>query len=187
MRSPSCHVPSKYCTLIVKMGNDMTSKPREKLPARAVENFDMLVDLEVLLSLMCFMLLLNAVHCLIKFSQSQDVFICDFLQAVKVCQSELAYKYIDGATTFNMEDFCEYNEILEQRHVPLPMKWKDLCGKSRISHLYFDFGMSNVYLRCHDKVIGRCLFVIQEEFNRCVDKVERQFIGNVKTQPRSFF
>ena len=64
----------------------------------------MLVDIEVLLSLACLMPLLN-VHCLIKFGQSLDVFICNFLQAVKVCQSELAYKYIDATTAFKKEDF----------------------------------------------------------------------------------
>ena len=68
MRSPFCRVLSKYCTLIVKMGSNMTAKPREKPQAGVVENFDMLVDVEVLLSLMCFMPLLNVVHYLIKFS-----------------------------------------------------------------------------------------------------------------------
>ena len=146
-----------------------------------MENYDILVDVEVLLSLMYFMPLLNAIHCLIKFLQSQDVFICDFLQVVKVCHSELAYKYIDGATAFKREDFSEYHEVLEQRHASLSMKWRNLFGKSGINNLYFDFGTSNVYLSCHDKVTGSCLFVTREEFNRCVDMVERQFLDNVNS------
>ena len=85
MRSPSHRVLSEYKTLVVKMDSDMIPKPGEKPLARAAENFDMLVNVKVSLSLMSFMPLLNVVYCLIKFSHSRDVFICDFLQAVKVC------------------------------------------------------------------------------------------------------
>ena len=176
MRSPIHRVLTEYRTLIVKMDSDMTPKAGEKPPAGAVENFDMLVDVEVLLSLMCLMPLLNVVHCLIKFSQSRIVFMCNFLQAVKVCQSELAYNYIDAATAFKKEDFNDYHEILEQTHAPLSMKWRDMCGKSGINHLYLDFMTSNLYMQCHDKSIGHCLFVFYEELNYCVDNVERKFV-----------
>ena len=165
------------------MGNDMTPKAKEKHLVGAIENFKILVDVEVLLSLMCFMPLFNAIHCLIKFLQSRDVFICDFLQVVKVCQSELAYKYIDIATTFKREDLYDYYEILEQKHDPLPMKCRNLHGKSRISHLYFDFAFSNIYLQCHNKVMGNCLFVTSEEFYYYIDIVETQFACYLTSTP----
>ena len=113
MMSLARRVFTEYCTLIVKIGSDMTPKAGEKHPAGAIDNFDILVDVKVLLSLMCLMPFLNAIHCLIKFSQSRDVFICDFLKVVKVCHTELAYKYIDAATAFKKEDFNDYHEILE--------------------------------------------------------------------------
>ena len=46
----------------------MISKGGKKPPIEASDNFDMLVDVEILLSLMCLMPLLNAIYCLIEFS-----------------------------------------------------------------------------------------------------------------------
>ena len=54
----------------MKMSLDMMPKGGQKLFTRPSNNFDMLVDLEVFFSLTWLMPLLNAIHCLIKFSQS---------------------------------------------------------------------------------------------------------------------
>lgn len=177
MRSPARRALEEYKTLVVKMGMDMTPSPgdKEKCPAAATENFDSLVDIELLLSLACFQHLLTIVHCLIKFAQTRDVYICDFLQSVKCVQEELTRKYIDPATSFNCEDFKEYISLIELKHPSLCMKWKKLDGLSGISHLYFDFGDRYIYLRCHDKITRKCLFVTMEDFNRCIDNVQRQF------------
>jgi hypothetical protein len=86
MRSPAMRVLSEYKTLIVKMGLDMTPTPNHRVPVGAEANFNYLVDLEVLLSLCCIMPLLDAVNWLIKLSQARDIFICDFMEALKLCQ-----------------------------------------------------------------------------------------------------
>ena len=67
------------------------------------------------------------------------------------------------------------------------MKWRDLPGKSRISHLYLDFGTSNLYMQCHNKSTRNYLFVTREEFNCCVDTVERQFAGMFVSKLIEFF
>jgi hypothetical protein len=76
---------SEYKTLIVKMVLDMTPALSYRVPARTEANFDYLVDIEMLLFLSCVMPLLNDVHQLIKLSQSRNIFICDFLEALKLC------------------------------------------------------------------------------------------------------
>jgi hypothetical protein len=40
-----------------------------------------------------------------KFSQSKDVYIYDFLATLKVCQSQLATYFVDPATQFCKELF----------------------------------------------------------------------------------
>jgi hypothetical protein len=65
----------------------------------------------VLLSLACFIPLLDAVYYLIKLSQARDIFICDFMQAITVCQEELARKFIDGDTAFSKSDFQRYGDL----------------------------------------------------------------------------
>jgi hypothetical protein len=101
MRSPAIRVPSEYKTLIVKMGLDMIPAPNRKVLTGAEANFDYLMDLEVFLSFCCIIPLLNDVHQLIKLFQVRDVFICDFLEALKLCQQDLVQKYIDPVSTFN--------------------------------------------------------------------------------------
>ena len=60
------------------------------------DNFHLLANIEVLLSLSCFIPLLDVVYSLMKFSQEINIFICDFMQGVKVCQGELARRFIDA-------------------------------------------------------------------------------------------
>ncbi len=124
MRSPAMRVLDEYKTLIMKMGLDMTpsgEKQKQKVTSIAADNFDTLVDLEVLLSLSVIQPLLSCVHVLMKFSQARDVFICDFIASVKVCQQELVSKYIDPVTSWSQKDFKQYHELLELKHDPIPM------------------------------------------------------------------
>jgi hypothetical protein len=46
-------------------------------------NYDLLVDISIPIALACFLPLLETVHCLVKFSQEHDIFICDYLATVK--------------------------------------------------------------------------------------------------------
>jgi hypothetical protein len=75
MRSPTMRVLAEYWTFIVKMEQDMMPMPNQKTPTSTVENFNFLIDLEVLLSLSYIQPFLSSMHSLIKFSQAQEVFI----------------------------------------------------------------------------------------------------------------
>lgn len=162
---------------MVKMGLDMTPILGHKTPAGAVENFNMLADIEVLLSLSVFIPLVNAVHCLIKLSQGRDIFICDFLSAVKLCQAELARMFVDPETCFSKEDFPVFSDLVDLSSRDIPMEWAPLPGDSGISHLFFNFEFTRGFARCHDKQNGNHIFVTQEEYNRVQDNVQRQFSG----------
>ena len=169
---------NEYKTLLVKMGLDMPRPgQRGKSVAAAAENFDCLADIELLLSLACFIPMLNAVHCLIKLSQARDIFICDFLQAIKLCQNELGRMFVDRDSAYNTVEFSRYIELVQVRSADIPMEWRPLEGDSGISHLVFNCGITVVYARCHDRQTGSKMFVTQEEYNRVQDNVERQFSG----------
>jgi len=85
MKSLVLRVMNKYKTLMVKMGLDISLSIGQKSNIGVAGNFDFLVDVEVLLSLACFIPIFHAVHCLIKLTQAHDIFICDFMQAIKIC------------------------------------------------------------------------------------------------------
>lgn len=67
MRSPAQRIMDEYKTLLVKMGVDMVVGGQRGNLAAATY-FDYLSDTEVLLSLTCFIPMLNVVYCLIKLS-----------------------------------------------------------------------------------------------------------------------
>jgi hypothetical protein len=54
----------------------------------ANENLNILCDLERIMGLLTILPLSDYVHSLIKFAQSHDVFVGDFINAVKMCELE---------------------------------------------------------------------------------------------------
>ena len=177
MRSPAQRILGEYKTLLVKMGLNMSPSAGHKGSARAAANFDALSDVQTLLSLACFIPMLNDVHCLIKLSQARDIFICDFMQSIKVCQNELAHMFIDLETAYGTVEFSRYKELVNVNSADIPLRWRDLDGDSGISHLVFDLGVATVWARCKDPQTDNQIFVSREDYNRVQDTVERQFCG----------
>jgi hypothetical protein len=55
----------------------------------AKDNFDMLVDLEVMLAFHCLLPMLEMVNKVIKWAQDRNIYVVDFIQGVKHCTSLL--------------------------------------------------------------------------------------------------
>lgn len=72
------HVLAKYKPLVLKI---CVGYP---LIEQACENFDMLTNIETMLTLMCITPLVESIYSLITFAQSQFGFICDYVAIVKV-------------------------------------------------------------------------------------------------------
>jgi hypothetical protein len=81
----------EYKTLIVKMCEDAAIKEPALTPKQVASresakyNCDLLCDIGTLLALPCVLPLLECVNDLMKFAQSRDVFISDYVAAVKIC------------------------------------------------------------------------------------------------------
>jgi hypothetical protein len=67
-------VMAKYKTLLMKMAINMDAN------SQATTNFELVVDLDMLLSLLCILMLLEFVHSLIKFFQRNDLFFWQFCE-----------------------------------------------------------------------------------------------------------
>jgi hypothetical protein len=78
-------VITKNKTLLMKMAINMYAN------SQATTKFEHLVDLDMLLSLFYILPFLEFVHNLLKFSQYNDIFLCNFVSAVKICQAQLYY------------------------------------------------------------------------------------------------
>jgi len=161
---------SSYTTLLVKMGMDARVSPKSTVVATG--NFDFLVDVDVLLSLALFIPMLNKVHCLIKLTQAHDIFVCDFMQSIKVCQNELARMFIVPSTAYYTVEFAQYNKIVQLKSADIPLLWRPLEGDNSLCHLVFNLNINTIFARCKDRFIGVKIFVTQEEFNRYQDTAE---------------
>jgi hypothetical protein len=82
--------------------------PKSKL---AWENLDLLCDLKLVLDLPCILPTLEMVHTLIKYVQRRDVFICEFIDAMKSNEAELQQFHVDifrknDNSTFQRVHYC---------------------------------------------------------------------------------
>ncbi len=70
-------------------------------------NFDLLNNLDILLLLSCILHLLETMHNLISFWQAQDIFNCDFINAIKNFKHSCT-PCVDPTTKFGSYMFHEY-------------------------------------------------------------------------------
>jgi hypothetical protein len=83
MLIPLKHVSGRYKSLIVKMH---INAPKSELVR---ESLDLWCDFERILALPCILPMLEVVHTLIKYAQRQDVFICEFIDAMKLTKAKI--------------------------------------------------------------------------------------------------
>jgi hypothetical protein len=101
----------EYRTLIVKMCKDDVLKEHALTPKQAAsresakQNCDFLSDVGTLLALPCVLPMLECVNNLMKFTQSRDVFISDYVATVKICQADLYMMYVESQTSFQNQHF----------------------------------------------------------------------------------
>jgi hypothetical protein len=67
--------------------------------------------------------LLEAINVLIKFTQGRDVFICDFVVAVKICQVDLFMMYYNLATFYQHEHFQLFCDVVENNFATITQDW----------------------------------------------------------------
>ncbi len=90
MLAPLKRVGKEYKTLIVKMVIDNDSMEITKA------NLVNLCGIGKILGLPC---MLESINVLIKCVQAKDVFVCDYIAIVKICQTDLYKMYNDPTTS----------------------------------------------------------------------------------------
>ncbi len=68
-------------------------------------------DLELIMRLHAIVPLVDFVHALIKLAQSCDVFVCNFIDAMKVCQLAFYWLYYDPYIKFDDPILYELNAL----------------------------------------------------------------------------
>jgi hypothetical protein len=83
----------------------------------------LLLDPYTLLGMCALLPLLEAIDTLVMFAQKRDVYVCDFIAAVKVCQASLYRMYEDRGTSFSTDEFWNFNNLLDCSHEQIQIKW----------------------------------------------------------------
>jgi hypothetical protein len=63
-------------------------------------NFELLCDVDLPISLSWLLPMLETIHALIKFVQKRDVFVCDYVVAIKICPGQLYSHYSNPNTKY---------------------------------------------------------------------------------------
>jgi hypothetical protein len=58
-----------------------------------------------------------------QFAQSRDVFVCDYIATIQVCQAEITSFYIDDATAFSQDMFWDFKALCQTQHDAIPLAW----------------------------------------------------------------
>jgi len=75
---------------------------------QTILNYEHLYDIHIWLGLVCILPLLEFVHALIKFAQSRNVFMCDLVVIIKVCQGNIYNMYCDQTSKFIVNSFWAF-------------------------------------------------------------------------------
>jgi hypothetical protein len=113
----------------VKMALDMNTCSAAK------DNFDMLVDLEIMLAFHYLVPMLEMVNKVIKWAQDRNIYVVDFIEGVKHCTSLLYRHFVDPSTRFQVDIFKDYIQLLEGAHPQIRTKWVTVIGQE-LEHLW---------------------------------------------------
>jgi hypothetical protein len=145
-------VLSMYIPLVAKMVEDSPF-----LMATRV-NFKLICDVDLLISLSCLMLMLETFHGLIKFAHKKDVFVCDYVVAIKICQGQPYIHYSDLTTKCTYDVFKKLHDLVDCIDNTMHMKWKQSSldlNTLGVEYLCFDFAGFIFWVTCLDAMAKR--------------------------------
>jgi hypothetical protein len=114
---PLKRIYCEYKTLIVKFSKDASQESGAK------KNISLLLDVATLLVLPCIIFLLEAVESLIKFAHVRNVFVYDFIEAVKIYQAKLYMMYCDTASSFHPLHFPLFTDVVDNHSYTISEEW----------------------------------------------------------------
>jgi hypothetical protein len=90
---------------------------------KAHKVMDALLDPYLALGMTCLLPLLECINSLVKFVQGRNVFICDFVATLTMCQGQFYEMYRDDTKAFGTHQFVAFKQMVECRHEEIHVKW----------------------------------------------------------------
>ncbi len=71
----------------------------------------------------CVLPMLESIRALTKFAYVRDVFVCDYIINVKICQVNLYKMYNDPTTSFQHENIIEFTNVVANTSCTITHDW----------------------------------------------------------------
>jgi hypothetical protein len=121
MLEPLKRIMEKYKKLIVKMSQDSVSIAQARFKSRPPLWYSHVVGF------ILFATIVRSSACLNQIC-TKDIFICDFVAAVKICQADLYMMYSNPSSNYQHEHFQVFSNVVENSFAIFTstMVWKHL-------------------------------------------------------------
>jgi hypothetical protein len=115
---------------------------------------DALLDPYLALGMTCLLPLLECINSLVKFAQRRNVYICDFVAALTMCQGQLFEMYRDDTKAFGTHQFVAFKQMVECRYEQIHVKWDVDMNVSEVV-LTFTIGGKLLLAKHDDEVVTK--------------------------------
>ncbi len=132
-------VLEEFMTLLVKMAQDSTTSKF------LVVNYELLCDVDTIMGFIYMILMLEFVQILNKYAENGKMFVCGFVNNVKLCQVDLHKKYCDEDNKYNCTNFSSLRTSSTTPLI-LCMVWWNNPTTHVVNAIFFYYGkMYNIH------------------------------------------
>jgi hypothetical protein len=73
----------------------------------------------------CFLLpMLETIHALINFVEKWNIFVCDYVTTIKICQGQLYFHYSNSTRKYVFDVLKKFQDLVVCIHITMHLKWK---------------------------------------------------------------
>lgn len=148
---PLRRLMSKYRTLIAKFAAEST-----KPDARAC--LALLLDPYTALVISAVILILETIDVLCVYAQQSNVFVCDMVAALKLCEGQVYSLFVDKGNGFSQDEFWSLHGLLDSSHESIHLKWVCDLNSSGEAQLAFSVAGAQHWAIHDGEPISRALF-----------------------------
>lgn len=138
-----------------------------------------LCDVEVILRLSCIIPLFECVHALIKIAYRKNIFVCNFVDFVKIVQQKFYQFYCDPYVKFEDLTFNDFNVVEILTNNNLSMDWFSNLngGEDAVYFAFLFFGHKYLIYYIGEDGFASPQPITKEAFGRVVNKVKEECEG----------
>jgi len=102
--------------------------------------------------------LLETIDVLCVYAQQSNVFVCDMVAALKLCEGQLYSLFVDTGNGFSQDEFWSFHGLLDSSHESIHLKWVCDLNSSGEAQLAFFVGGTQHWAVYAGEPVSRAVF-----------------------------